>query len=97
MLAAKALGIVVAQADPEQDISQQYSEEDEFHDIPADSGHVPEERPLMIGESDNLQGLANLIEKLLAGEVSDTDAQSIDALTEIGERIQQEKNNLQKI
>jgi hypothetical protein len=32
--------------------------------------------------------------KLLAREVSDIGAQSIDTLTEIGEWIQQEKNNL---
>jgi hypothetical protein len=34
MLAAKALGIDAPQVDPEQDIPQQYSEEDEFHDKP---------------------------------------------------------------
>jgi hypothetical protein len=91
MLTAKALDIDVSQADPEQDIPQQYSEEDEFHDKPADRGRLTEESFLMAGEADNLQGLANLIEKLLAGDVSDIDVQSIYKLTENDERIPQEK------
>jgi hypothetical protein len=47
MLAAKALGNDVSQADPEYDIPQQYSEEDVFHNTPADSGHLTEESSLM--------------------------------------------------
>jgi hypothetical protein len=42
MLAAKTLGIDVSQADPQHAIPQLNSEEDAFHNTPADSGHLTE-------------------------------------------------------